>query len=279
MRSDSRTEGNLEPARCLLDAAARIEASNQIVYLAPEKCVSRLYEVAQSKPITKQVDIEASKLVIKEAADPVEAPTNGAMAVFDALRRRGLALCFANLIHWPNYERYLNTLFNHLRREAKPGYLKCTIRQLVEADRLCWSRLIEQNVKPRPNPGDPLPLDSKLQATLESYAVSFELMPLPQQPPKRKESWPDRAPKVPKGAAKGQGQNKGKGKGKPAARSMIKIPWGIRSKGGAAETPDGSRVCFDYSLGECKLGDACAKGKHVCAICYGAHRMVDHPKS
>ena len=113
--------------------------------------------------------------------------TNGAMAVFDALRRRGLALCFANLIHWPNYERYLNTLFNHLHREAKPGYMKCTIRQLVEADRLCWSRLIEQNVKPRPNPGDPLPLDSKLQATLESYDVSFELMPLPQQPPKRKE--------------------------------------------------------------------------------------------
>ena len=223
------------------------------------------------------MDIEASKLVIKEAADPVEAPTNGAMAVFDALRRRGLALCFANLIHWPNYERYLNTLFHHLHREAKPGYLKCTIRQLVEADRLCWSRLIEQNVKPRPNPGDPLPLDSQLQATLESYDVSFELMPLPQQPPKRKESWPDRAPKVPKGTSKGQGQGKGKGKGK--ARSMIKIPRGIRSKGGTAETPDGSRICFDYSLGECKLGDACTKGKHVCAICYGSHRMIDHPKS
>ena len=272
-------EGHLEPARCLLDAAARIEASNQIVYLAPEKCVSRLYEVAQSKPITKQVDIEASRLVIKESADPVEAPTVGAMAVFDALRRRGLALCFANLIHWPNYERYLNTLFNRLHREAKPGYLRCTIRQLVEADRLCWSRLIEQNVKPRPSPGDPLPLDSKLQATLESYDVSFELMPLPQQPPKRKESWPDRIPKVPKGGAKGKGQNKGKGTGKPAARSMIKIPWGIRSKGGTAETPDGSRICFDYSLGECKLGDACTKGKHVCAICYGPHRMVDRPKS
>ena len=42
-------EGNLEPARSLLDAAARIEASNQIVYLAPEKCVSRLFEVAQAK--------------------------------------------------------------------------------------------------------------------------------------------------------------------------------------------------------------------------------------
>ena len=204
-------EGHLEPARCLLDAVARIEASNQIVYLAPEKCVSRLYEVAQAKPITKQVDIEASKLVIKEATDPAEAPTHGAMAVFDAFRRRGLALCFANLIHWPNYEGYLNTLFNHLRREAKPGYLRCTIRQLVEADRLCWSRLIEKNVKPRPSPGDPLPLDS------ESYEVSFELMPLPQQPPKRKESWPDRPSKAAKGNAKGQGQGKGKGRGKSAS--------------------------------------------------------------
>ena len=230
--------------------------------------------------MTKQVEIEASKLVIKEASEAVEAPTNGAMAVFDALRRRGLALCFANLIHWPNYERYLNTLFSHLHREAKPGYMKCTIRQLVEADRLCWSRLIEQNVKPRPNPGDPLPLDSKLQATLETYEVSFELMPMPQQPPKRKESWPDRAPKVPKGAAKGHNQGKGKGKGKASSPApSVKIPWGIRSKGGTAETPDGARICFDYSLGECKLGDACTKGKHVCAICYGNHKMSDHPKS
>ena len=272
-------EGHLEPARCLLDAAARIEASNQIVYLAPEKCVSRLFEVAQAKPTTKQIDVEASKLVIKESSDPVESPTHGAMAVFDAFRRRGLALCFANLIHWPSYERYLNTLFNHLHREAKPGYLRCTIRQLVEADRLCWSRLIEQNVKPRPNPGDPLPLDSKLQATLESYDVSFELMPLPQQPPKRKESWPDRPAKAAKGNTKGPSQGKGKGKSKSASRSLVKIPWGIRSKGGTSETPDGSRICFDYSLGECKLGDGCTKGKHVCAICYGNHRMVDHPKS
>ena len=65
--------------------------------------------MAQAKPITKQVDIKASKWVIKEASDPVEAPAHGAMAVFDAFRRRGLALCFANLIHWPNYERCLNS--------------------------------------------------------------------------------------------------------------------------------------------------------------------------
>ena len=117
-------EGHLEPARSLLDAAARIEASNQIVYLAPEKCVSRLYEVAQAKPVTKQVDIEASKLVIKEASDPVEAPTHGAMAVFDAFRRRGLALCFANLIHWPNNERYLNTLFKPPAPRSKTRIFK-----------------------------------------------------------------------------------------------------------------------------------------------------------
>ena len=198
----------------------------------------------------------------------------------DAFRRRGLALCFANLVHWSSYEKYLNTLFSHLHREAKPNYMKCTIRQIVEADRLCWSHLIEQNIRPRPSPGDPLPLDTKLQAALESYHVSFELMPLPLPPPKRKESWPDRPPKASKGAAKGSAPGKGKGKtgSKPAAKTFIKIPWAIRSKGGTAETPDGSRICFDYSLGECKQGENCSRGKHVCAICYGNHRMVDRPK-
>ena len=82
-------EGHMEPARCLLDATARIEASNQLVYIPPEKSVSRLFEVAQAKPSTKQVEIEASKLVIKDSSDPLEAPVNGSMAVFDAFRRRG----------------------------------------------------------------------------------------------------------------------------------------------------------------------------------------------
>ena len=97
-------EGHMEPARCLLDATARIEASNQLVYIPPEKSVSRLFEVAQAKPSTKQVEIEASKLVIKDSSDPLEAPVNGSMAVFDAFRRRGLALCFANLVHWSSYD-------------------------------------------------------------------------------------------------------------------------------------------------------------------------------
>ena len=273
-------EGHMEPARCLLDAAARIEVSNQLVYIPPEKSVSRLFEVAQAKPSTKQVEIEASKLVTKDSSDPLEAPVNGSMAVFDALRRRGLALCFANLIHWNCYEKYLNTLFNHLHREAKPNYMKCTIRQIVEADRLCWSHLIEQNVRPRPSPGDPLPLDTKLQAALESYHVSFELMPLPQPPPKQR-ILARQTPQASKGAAKGYTSGKGKGKagGKPANKPFIKIPWAIRSKGGTAETPDGARICFDYTLGECKQGENCPRGKHVCAICYGNHRMVDHPKS
>ena len=257
-------EGHMEPARCLLDAAARIEASNQLVYIPPEKSVSRLFEVAQAKSSTKQVEIEASRLVIKDAAEPLEAPVNGSMAVYDALRRRGLALCFANLVSWTPYERYINSLFQHLHRG------------------LCWAHLIEQNVRPRPSPGDPLPLDTKLQAALESYHVSFELIPLPLPPPKRKESWPDRPAKASKGNSKGFQTGKGKGKSGKAASSakpFIKIPWAIRSKGGTAETPDGARICFDYTLGECKQGETCTRGKHVCAICYGNHRMVDHPKS
>ena len=271
-------EGHMEPARCLLDAAARIEASNQLVYIPPEKSVSRLFEVAQAKSSTKQVEIEACRLVIKDASDPLEAPVNGSMAVYDAFRRRGLALVFANLVNWIPYERYINSLFQHLHREAKPNFMRCTIRQIVEADRLCWAHLIEQNVKPRPSPGDPLPLDTKLQAALESYHVSLELIPLPLPPPKRKESWPDRAAKASKGSAKGNQPSKGKGKsGKSGTKPFVKIPWAIRSKGGTAETPDGSRVCFDYSLGTCKQGENCPRGKHVCAICYGPHRMVDHP--
>ena len=182
-------------------------------------------------------------------------------------------------MHWNCYEKYLNTLLSHLHRKAKPNYMKCTIRQIVEADRLCWSHLIEQNIRPRPSPGDPLSLDTKLQAALESYHVSFELMPLPLPPPKRKESWPDRPPKASNGNAKGH--TKQRQKARPGASPRPKLssrfldPFVARV---ALQTQTAPRICFDYSLGECKQGENCSRGKHVCAICYGNHRMVDHPK-
>ena len=85
-----------------------MEMTNQLSYLPPER-----YEVAPAKLQSGQIDIEAGKLVAKDPSDPLEAPTNSVVAVFDAIRRRGFALSVANLVSWNRYEKYMTTLFNH----------------------------------------------------------------------------------------------------------------------------------------------------------------------
>ncbi|CAE7221043.1 Pol [Symbiodinium sp. CCMP2592] len=140
-------EGPLEPGRKLLDECSHQEAVGQLKYLSPDKCVSRLHEVTRAKDSSRQVEIDQSRLIIKEAQDEFSMPASSALQVQEALRRRGLAYTFAQAI--------------------------------VEADRLVFTRLIELNIKPKQEPSGLRPLDEALHAALESYQVSFALMHLP----------------------------------------------------------------------------------------------------
>ena len=59
-------EGANEPGHTLLGACAQMLHLNEIRYVPPEKCVSRLHEVTHARQPTKQIELEADKLVIKE---------------------------------------------------------------------------------------------------------------------------------------------------------------------------------------------------------------------
>ena len=56
-------EGANEPGHTLLDACAQMFHLNEIRYVPPEKCVSRLHEVTHAKQPSKQIELEADKLV------------------------------------------------------------------------------------------------------------------------------------------------------------------------------------------------------------------------
>ena len=70
--------------------------------------------------------------------------------------------------------------------------------QIVAADKAVWAKLLEEGVKPRRDSDGTLPVDVGLMKALESYAVSFSLLPLPQQ----KKSAPVAAAPKPKAAVK-----------------------------------------------------------------------------
>ena len=62
-------EGPLDPGHSLLDACAQMHYTNDIKYLAPERCVSRMHEVTHQKAPAKQVELESDRLIVKEKSD------------------------------------------------------------------------------------------------------------------------------------------------------------------------------------------------------------------
>ena len=180
-------EGAMEPAHCLLDLCASLHQQNEVKYFPPEKCVSRVHEIMNQKTPTKQLDIAADALIIKEHKEVPDAIAHSAMQIHEAFVRRGIALLCADIIDPGKYTRYINILFNHMHREPPAGYNRCTVSQIVAADRAVWQKLLEDNIKPRRQADGTLPLDEALQKALESYEVSFCLLPLQsKKEPKKK---------------------------------------------------------------------------------------------
>ena len=177
-------EGNTEPGHSFLDAVCNMHETNQLKYFPPEKCVSRLHELTNQKTPGKTIEVESSKLVLKDKAEEYEVSATTSLQILEAFKRRGLALDFAGCMTFQNHDKYIQTLYSHLHREPPAGFSRRTVSQLVAADKAAWSRVIEDNVKPRRDAVGALPLDTALIEALKSYECSFLLIPLPTKQPK-----------------------------------------------------------------------------------------------
>ena len=167
--------GPLEPGRKLLDETCHQEATSQLKYLPPDKCISRLHEVTHAKESSRQIELEHTRVIIRDAQESPNMHASSALQVLEALRRRGLAYVFAQSVTWTEYDRYLTKLFAHMSRDPPPGFN----RQIVEAERQVSVRMIEANVKPCKTASGTMPMDDALMRALESYEVSFVLMHAP----------------------------------------------------------------------------------------------------
>ena len=116
--------GTMDPGHTLLDSVTQMYEANQLKYVAPEKCVSRTHELTHAKQPTKVVELEAERLVVKEQDSVPDAQAGSGLLLLEALKRRGLALVFADCITHSIHEKYLQQLFAHLHRDPPPGYRK-----------------------------------------------------------------------------------------------------------------------------------------------------------
>ncbi|CAK9022621.1 Protein translocase subunit SecA [Durusdinium trenchii] len=137
-----------------------------------------VHELTSLKTPDRILDIEANKIVVKDKEDKLEVPAHTSLQVLEALKRRGIALDFGDCMGFIEHDRYVQTFFEHLHREPPQGYQRCTIAQIVNADKEAWRKVIEQSVKPRRDATGVRPLDVQLMQALTSYEVSFSLIPL-----------------------------------------------------------------------------------------------------
>ena len=129
--------------------------------------------------IIEAVVIGFRQAIVKEKQDLPDQVASSEMQVYEALRRRGVALEFANLLTWQEHERYVPTLFSRHRKDPLDGYAKVSLQQVLRADRAARTRLIEANTPIRRDAAGHLPLDTELIRALEVYDVALNLVPLP----------------------------------------------------------------------------------------------------
>ena len=82
-------EGHSEPSHALLDLATQLYDQNVLRFIPLEKCYSRLTELAHNnKPQLKLLEVEASKVVIRDKDNEFETGIQSSYQALEAFKRR-----------------------------------------------------------------------------------------------------------------------------------------------------------------------------------------------
>ena len=177
-------------------------------------------------------------------------------------------------------------LFSHLHREPPTGYNRCSVSQIIAADKAVFQRLLEQDVKPKRDASGDCALDDKLMQALESYQVSFTLLPLAAKREPQLSNQKKQKPGNPhgKGSFSVQQPQWNKKGGKKGSKSKQRVPPTIFKLGETASDADGRPIFFAYnSEAGCSEtvadGARCNRGFHICAKCFKVHPITQHARS
>ena len=91
-------EGEGEPSRALLELTCATVSLNELRYIAPSKCTSRLSEIALAKPTQKVVELDQKALVLRDRQAESEALVNTPLQFAAAMKRRGFALAILSSV-------------------------------------------------------------------------------------------------------------------------------------------------------------------------------------
>ena len=285
----------LECADCLVDETIRQFDENRLKYIRWERCLKKDAEEEGTRKVSN-IDANSQGLLrISTESVAGDADTSSELLLRFAISRRGLAYDQANLIEFSLHEAWVTKLFTFRLRDAPAYHARISLEQLLNADRALFARLSQlTRAGIVPTAAGVRPIDLVFEdATKESEVLLLLTnLPLAVSGPTRVraiEQDDNRQTKKPKAVAKSESRGQSKpaakasgkrrgGKGDGKARRAPALPKGLE---GSSITPDGSNICFDYGLGKCdkcEPGKGCVRGKHVCTLCFGDHRFIDHKK-
>ena len=87
----------MEPSHELLEAMMQQKESNQLCYIQLERLMSREWEITMGKT-KKQLSLDTEKLIVREKSDVPDQYHSSELQAFEALRRRGVAMDFADIL-------------------------------------------------------------------------------------------------------------------------------------------------------------------------------------
>ena len=168
-------EGSLEPAHSLLDLVCHMVSTKVLRYIGPERCPSRSFEIAHLKP-KKTVQIEGTSLSVKDVGDLQNIDPHGVYENLNALKRRGLAFHFADLMSWRVHEKYLASLMDRMSLDPPPGYGRTSLGQVLRADKEAFQKAMKEVTSFSRTAAGDLPLDSFFKDPLSCSEVAFHLL-------------------------------------------------------------------------------------------------------
>lgn len=269
--------GQSECSYASYDLCMRLLTENCVSYLPPSKFITREAELRSDKP-RKELDVQASTLVVKDRDPDQSCDTSTALSLHHAMHRRSLALDLIGVTDYFKVQGFVDFLLGHLHQEPIAGSRATSVQQILHADRAAWMRLAELTPDGiRRDAQGALPLDGLWARLQTDPKVIFHLLPREGGAPKR----PVDDSKTDHATSPAKKQRKGAGKGKS---KTLKEPNNLPEelKGLSSWTKTGKRRCWGFNMtGGCtnaKVGQACPKGLHNCMRCGGHHPAHACPK-
>ena len=146
----------------MLDSTSHQAESKILKYMPPSRCASREQEMMSNKSSAKLLEIEGSQLKVKENDKGLFIENNTEFLVYQALRRRGLAYEFADLITYTVHQRWVDWLFAELSKEQPARFQKVQMFQILRADKAAWLHMADVVKDIRPSDGS-RPLEAEFE--------------------------------------------------------------------------------------------------------------------